>query len=219
MRRLFNGFRKQGWMVRGIGAIGALLLLTLSSCFRSEVCELECVTKFMGIPVDGTKEDMLVALEGKGFKRGEDDKLRGEFYGDECVLEVLTKNRKVGCISVCVPILNKDPYSPERWARFRYGYVLLRYINNAYYRPFHDQTFEAEIDNHVFSLLGSYPLDKSLFHQFGVCSNGSLPNSRVVMCLLVKNEQDKYAYIISYYIMNNVSNKDFLACLPLSYGF
>lgn len=60
------------------------------------------VTKFLGIPVDGTKAAMIQKLKAKGFKSivGYPDVLEGEFNGKDVYVHVATNNNKVYRITV-----------------------------------------------------------------------------------------------------------------------
>lgn len=60
------------------------------------------VTKFLGIPVDGTKAEMIQKLKAKGFHSiGYDsDILEGEFNGSDVYLSVITTNNKVSRVAV-----------------------------------------------------------------------------------------------------------------------
>lgn len=55
------------------------------------------VTKFLGIPVDGTKAEMISKLKAKGFKSSTYDRevLEGEFNGYDVSLHVVTNKNKV----------------------------------------------------------------------------------------------------------------------------
>lgn len=54
------------------------------------------VTKFLGIPVDGTKTEMIQKLKAKGFTYNQRlDCLEGEFNGREVKIFVVTNNNKV----------------------------------------------------------------------------------------------------------------------------
>ncbi len=61
------------------------------------------VTKFLGIPVDGTKEEMLAKLREKGFRTSHDmgkDYLEGTFNGSEVYVAPVTNGNKVWRIAV-----------------------------------------------------------------------------------------------------------------------
>ncbi|HEY9542188.1 MULTISPECIES: hypothetical protein [Bacteroidales] len=68
------------------------MLITTYSLFAQE----RIVTTFLGIPVDGTKSDMIQKLQAKGFKYYKTiDVFEGEFNGEKVHLSVLTHNNKV----------------------------------------------------------------------------------------------------------------------------
>lgn len=60
------------------------------------------VTKFLGIPVDGTKSEMISKLKAKGFTSTSYDKeiLEGEFNGEKVTIHVVTNNNKVWRVMV-----------------------------------------------------------------------------------------------------------------------
>ncbi len=59
------------------------------------------VTRFLGIPVDGSKSEMIRKLQAKGFRYDSShDWLRGEFNGSEVILSIVTNNNKVYRIAV-----------------------------------------------------------------------------------------------------------------------
>lgn len=63
------------------------------------------VTRFLGIPVDGTKTEMIQKLKAKGFRPTTYDKetLEGEFNGRDVYVSVVTNNNKVWRISWSMP--------------------------------------------------------------------------------------------------------------------
>lgn len=81
------------------------LLSVAVMCLCSFVlCAQKDVTTFLGIPVDGTKSEMIEKLKVKGFKYdtlGENDFLTGEFNGMDVRVYVVTNNNKVCRIMVC----------------------------------------------------------------------------------------------------------------------
>ena len=61
------------------------------------------ITKFLGIPIDGFKPEMIQKLKEKGFVSSESDKsiLEGEFNGIQVSVHVVTNNNKVCRIMLC----------------------------------------------------------------------------------------------------------------------
>lgn len=61
------------------------------------------VTRFLGIPVDGSKYEMIQKLKAKGFQSTPSDKdvLTGEFNGTNVNIYVVTTNNRVSRIMVC----------------------------------------------------------------------------------------------------------------------
>ena len=61
------------------------------------------VTRFLGIPVDGSKEEKIQKLKAKGFTISpyQNDVLEGEFNGMDVNVYVVTNNNKVYRIMVC----------------------------------------------------------------------------------------------------------------------
>ena len=81
-----------------------VLLTMLMVVMVCNAQEKKDVTKFMGIPVDGTKSEMIQKLKAKGFKyfydRDDNDYLKGEFNGNKVKIYIQTNKNKVW--RVCV---------------------------------------------------------------------------------------------------------------------
>ena len=79
-----------------------LLVATLLICTVALYAQND-VTRFLGIPVDGTKYEMIQKLKAKGFTSSPQDKdvLVGEFNGSQVNIYVVTTNNKVSRIMVC----------------------------------------------------------------------------------------------------------------------
>lgn len=75
----------------------ALLLAVTLFMLSVAMYAQEDVTKFLGIPVDGTKSEMIQKLKEKGFVSNPLDKevLEGEFNGTKVSVHVVTNNNKV----------------------------------------------------------------------------------------------------------------------------
>lgn len=90
------------------------------------------VTKFLGIPVDGTKSEMIRKLEAKGFRYDSSlDRLEGEFNGTNVNVRVATNNNKVWriCLFDAIPI-------KELGIRLRFNRLVGQFNTNLkYYHP------------------------------------------------------------------------------------
>ncbi|MBR2007352.1 MAG: hypothetical protein IKA01_05195, partial [Alistipes sp.] len=92
-----------------------IVLLTLAiSSFAQE----KDVTKFLGIPVDGTKAEMIAKLKEKGFTSTVRDKdiLEGEFNGNEVEIMIGTNRDKVWRV-----IVYDKGYSNESQIKTRFN--------------------------------------------------------------------------------------------------
>lgn len=102
------------------------------------------VTKFLGIPVDGTKAEMIRKLKAKGFTSSEYDKdiLEGEFNGVEVKLYVATNNDKVYRIMLCDAI-NTD----ETAIKIRFNKLCNQFQQNEkYHNPLGNQMINEDED-------------------------------------------------------------------------
>lgn len=90
------------------------------------------VTRFLGIPVDGTKSEMIQKLKAKGYTYNASlDHLEGEFNGRYVNISVVTNNNKVWRIMVT------DAYSTrsETEIRHRFNTLCQQFRNNEKYIP------------------------------------------------------------------------------------
>lgn len=93
------------------------------------------VTKFMGIPVDGSKKEMIKQLQSKGFKlvNKKLGVLKGEFNGYDSEIYINTNRNKVNGIYVC------DRYSStnEKNIISRFNRIVKQFCENENYKiPF-----------------------------------------------------------------------------------
>ena len=85
-----------------------LLLSAFMSLAFTLVYAQKDVTTFLGIPVDGTKSEMMTKLKEKGFRyERQGDQFVGDFNGIESVIKIKTYNDKVWRITVA----DKNPLS------------------------------------------------------------------------------------------------------------
>jgi len=105
----------------------SITMLLISSLF---IYAQQDVTKFLGIPVDGSKSEMIQKLKAKGYTSSPLDKdvLVGEFNGADVNIHVVTNNNKVYRIMIC-DVNNID----ERDIQIRFNRLCEQFVNNSKY--------------------------------------------------------------------------------------
>lgn len=99
------------------------------------------VTKFLGIPVDGSKVEMIRKLKEKGFTVDLYDKdvLKGEFNGTDVNIRIVTNNNKVYRIFI------SDVYTyNESDIKIRFNNLCNQFGKNKNYIPLDDYTLSAD---------------------------------------------------------------------------
>ena len=112
-----------------------LLMLSVALYAQKEV------TKFLGIPVDGSKASMIQKLKNKGFVYNtSSDCLEGAFNGQRVNVFIVTNNNKVCRIMVC----DKNSCD-EGQIKIRYNTLCRQFANNQKYVPiFAEELSESE---------------------------------------------------------------------------
>ncbi len=107
-----------------------LFLFALSLLFSMSAQAQKDVTRFLGIPVDGSKSEMIRKLKEKGYRSHpyDNDILKGEFNGSEVEIHVATNNNKVCRIMVC----DENPVD-ERSIQIRFNLLCKQFENNPKY--------------------------------------------------------------------------------------
>ena len=107
-----------------------LLLITMLLISSLFIYAQQDVTKFLGIPVDGSKSEMIQKLKAKGYTSSPLDKdvLVGEFNGADVNIHVVTNNNKVYRIMIC-DVNNID----ERAIQIRFNRLCEQFVNNSKY--------------------------------------------------------------------------------------
>lgn len=112
-------------------------LYYVGACFAQED-----VTKFLGIPIDGTKREMISKLKDKGFKFNPSDELfKGEFNGREVNVHVVTNGNKVYRIVVC-----DANTCDETSIRIRFNELCRQFEKNPKYLSIKDYTIPDDED-------------------------------------------------------------------------
>lgn len=124
--------------MRKIFSIIVLLVASVTLFAQSDV------TKFLGIPVDGFKPDMIRKLKEKGFVSTEYDKdvLEGEFNGTDVYIGVVTNNNKVYRIGVT----DKNSIS-ETDIRIRFNKLCRQFADN----PKYTTPILTSVDDYIIS--------------------------------------------------------------------
>lgn len=120
-----------------------LVLLLLAATVVSASAQRD-VTKFLGIPVDGTKAEMKRKLIEKGFTPTKEqgyDYLEGEFNGRDVYVYIVTNNNKVYRIMVSDANL-----SDEADIKIRYNNLVGQFERNERYIPLRDYRIPDEED-------------------------------------------------------------------------
>ena len=122
-------------------------LLTLSMLFIcvTALFAQNDVTKFLGIPVDGSKSEMIQKLKAKGFRYDSElDCLKGEFNGRDSYISVVTNNDKVYRIMV------RDAMaSDETSIRIRFNTLCRQFENNKKYQSVSSESYIIPEDEDI----------------------------------------------------------------------
>lgn len=117
-----------------------LLTVVMLFVFSTALYAQKDVTKFLGIPVDGTKTAMIQKLKAKGFQyNSSGDYLTGEFNGRNVLLKVVTNNNKVYRIAV-----TDAKNSNETDIKIRFNTLCRQFKNNKKYVSFDDYTLSED---------------------------------------------------------------------------
>lgn len=105
--------------------LSVLMLLLLSISIYAQ----QNVTKFLGIPVDGSKTAMIQELRAKGFTYNTlTDRLEGEFNGEKVYILIQTNKNKVWRI-----IVYDKTRRDERQIKIRYNKLFQQFKDNSKY--------------------------------------------------------------------------------------
>lgn len=176
-----------------------MLILALSSYAQTNV------TKFLGIPVDGSREKMEKQIEKKGFKKVEIDGENlfiGEFNGQEVILAIKTNKNKVCRIVV----LNYNNIIDESQIINRFNQLYNQFLNNSKYELAGGEMIDKD-ENISYQMKVKNKVYEAVFYQAGT-------QEEINEMLLSKyteeqleNPSKKLEKEISNYINEKVNNK------------
>ena len=186
--------------------IVALILLLSATSFAQNN-----VTQFLGIPVDGTKTDMIQKLKAKGYTySATHDVLEGEFNGQDVFIAIVTENNIV--YRICV--IDKNETS-ESQIKIRFNKLCNQFENNKKYLSVgKDQTI-SESEDISYEMLVHKKEYQAAFYQVGPNGASSYYDksieeieqiSRKVVWFTISEQYGRYSITMYYDNYNNQSN-------------
>ncbi|MGM9831422.1 MAG: hypothetical protein ACI3Z5_05335 [Paludibacteraceae bacterium] len=127
------------------------------------------VTRFLGIPVDGSKKDMIQKLKAKGFESSSieyPDVLTGEFNGNDVNIHVVTNNNKVWRIMVA-DVNGKS----ETDIKIRFNNLCRQFENNKKYTPVKEDQIISQEENLSYEMNVNNKRYEAIFYQNAIVTD------------------------------------------------
>lgn len=172
-------------------SLAFLLLFSIAAYAQKDV------TRFLGIPVDGTKSEMIRQLQAKGFRSIPyiDELLEGEFNGRHVYVGVGTNNNRVYRIMVS----DANP-TDERNIQIRFNNLYWQFAYNNKYRSFSGHEIPDD-ENISYEMTVNKKRYEAAFFQTG----GNLFN-KIVWFMIDQRSYGKYAIVMFYDNKYNQAN-------------
>ena len=139
-----------------------ILILAMTVILSSGAFAQREVTKFLGIPVDGTKQSMIQKLKAKGFTYDQQkDRLYGEFNGAEVSISVQTNGNKVWRIAITDEIGRN-----ENQIRIRFNNLVNQFENNNKYMPYKDSQTLSDNEDISLEISANDKQYAAIFYQY-----------------------------------------------------
>lgn len=141
------------------------------------------VTKFLGIPVDGSKTEMIRKLREKGYRPAalNSEILEGEFNGDNVYIHVVTNNNRVYRLMVA----DANPIG-ERDIQIRFNRLCRQFENNPRYTPYKDDQTIPKDEDISYEMHVHKKRYEAIFYQ-----NPELPDSLALRAFLSERYTDE----------------------------
>ena len=164
-----------------------LTLLAMIAISASVFAQKE-VTKFMGIPVDGSPTEMIKKLKAKGFTTDEDamrdvkqglidldgpEVLTGRFNGEKVLLGLLVEQNKVW--RICISDKNTRD---ETQIKIRFNTLVRQFEGNGKYVPYDDEQTIADDEDISYQMTVNKKQYQAGFVQKG--EDGTVDVKRIV---------------------------------------
>lgn len=152
--------------------------------------------KFLGIPVDGTKKEMISKLLAKGYKYNVySDNLSGEFNGTDVIIYVQTVNNRVWRIAIADANGND-----EADIKHRYNRLFEQLSNNGKYEVHAGSTL-GEKDNISYGMTFLKKRYDAVFHLKDKSIHGRV-------WYTIDEEDGEYGIVMFYENLDNEANGD-----------
>ena len=124
--------------------------------------DVQKVTQFLGIPVDGSKSEMISKLKAKGFQSTatNPEVLEGEFNGYDVNIHIGTTNNKVSRIMVA----DANPIS-ETDIRIRFNSLCEQFNNNPKYASLEEDPRISEDEDISYEMTVNNKRYQAIFYQ------------------------------------------------------
>ena len=133
----------------------ALCMLSVATFAQKDV------TKFLGIPVDGTKTQMIQKLKAKGFTYNQQkDILKGEFNGEQVEISVQTQGNKVWRLAIS-DVKGRD----EGQIKIRYNKLINQFKNNENYMEISENEVLSEDEDIQYKMIVDNKQYQTAFYQ------------------------------------------------------
>lgn len=161
------------------------------------------VTKFLGIPVDGTKKEMTQKLTNKGYEYNQIlDLLEGEFNGRDVYIAIATNNNKV--YRICVIDQNG---CDEAQIKIRFNTLCKQFENNAKYVTISDYTIPEKEDISYEMNVHNKSYQAAYFQIFSQTDTDEEITNRTVW-FTITEQYGNYKIIMYYDNIYNQANGD-----------
>ena len=179
-----------------------LTLLAMIAISASVFAQKE-VTKFMGIPVDGSPTEMIKKLKAKGFTTDEDfmqavelglidwdgpEVLTGRFNGERVRVYIVVETNKVWRIA-----LKDKKDRDETQIKIRFNTLVRQFEGNGKYVPYFDEQTIADDEDISYQMTVNKKQYQAYFVQKG--EDGTVDVKREVWFLIIQRFDGYYIYM------------------------
>lgn len=151
-----------------------LILAAMMILFATTANAQKDVTKFLGIPVDGTKAEMIQKLKAKGFTSlaYDNEVLEGEFNGEDVNIFIGTNNNRVYRLMI-VDVNERN----ETDIRIRFNNLCYQFEHNDNYIFFTDDQSIPQDENISYEMTVKDKRYEAVYYQNPVIDSAAMVNT------------------------------------------